>query len=88
MGLADALENTRDAQLWKQLCQVHKAMLDHPTEADTIFEFCTNRIDKPATTLAETFDDNGINIGNQSIVRHRRRTCQCDKRMPERYDAG
>ena len=86
MGLADALENARDGNIWKQLCAVHKAMNEHPEEADTIFEFCTWRHDKPATSIARTLRAHDINVHYQAIQRHRNRRCACDQRMPERYD--
>ncbi|NNL48829.1 MAG: hypothetical protein HKO76_10755 [Acidimicrobiia bacterium] len=87
MGLADELEQATDANLWKQLCGVHKAMEEHPDQADIIFDFCTNRTDKAGTSLSRTFTSHGIRISGQTIVRHRKGACACSERMPERYDS-
>ena len=85
MGLLDELEEARDANLWKQPCGVHVAMIDHPDEADVIFTFCTLRTDKPATLVARTLEDNGVPVSYQTVQRHRGRRCKCHERMPERY---
>ena len=86
MNLEEALEGARSGTLWKQLCGVQQAMVDHPDQADVIFKFCTFRADKPATGLSEAFAANGIDVNYQAIVRHRRQRCKCHERMPERYD--
>lgn len=86
MNLEDELETVTDQNLWKQLCGVQKAMVDHPEHADTIFKFCTYRLDKPATGLAQSFEMNGIEVNYQAIIRHRKQRCKCHERMPERYD--
>lgn len=86
MNLEDSLEKVTDGNLWKQLCGVHKAMIEHPDDADTIFTYCTLRVDKPATGLSQAFESNGIDVNYQAIVRHRKHRCKCAERMPERYD--
>ena len=85
--LAAALEDTTDPHLWRKLCAVHQAMVDYPDEADTIFEFCTFRVDKSSTMLSETFAGHGIEVSYQAITRHRNQRCKCHVRMPHRYDS-
>lgn len=83
--LADELEKAVDGNLWKHLCGVQRAMNDNPDDAETIFTFCTLRLDKPARGLSKTFQQHGIDLPDQTITRHRQRQCACAKRMPERY---
>lgn len=85
MGLAEDLD--RVASFDTRTCRVYAAMVEHPDEADVIFEACTSDR-RPATAVAKVLSRHGIPMSDTTVKRHRRRECRCPQMMPERYDVG
>ncbi len=86
MGVHVSLANELDAiaSFDTRACRVYAAMVEHPEEADVIFEAATSDR-RPATSVAVVLSRNGIPMSATTIKRHRRRECRCPAMMPDRY---
>lgn len=66
-------------------CRVYGAMMEHPGEADTIWDACTNP-SRAAPAVSRVLARHGITISVSTVKRHRRGECRCPQLLPDRYE--
>lgn len=81
MSLADRLAQPPQVALRGPECTVRRLMRQLEGADREAFESALRDEDAwPGSTLADTMRSEGYDVGGQTIMRHRRRQCSCDRR--------
>lgn len=83
MSLSDDLGALKSADV--RSCRVYGATIEHPEEADTIWDACTSPA-RSAAAVAHILTRHGITVSATTVKRHRLGQCSCRRMVPERFD--